>query len=292
MRVAAGLVDPATLPVGPPWLWLPVSLVDLAWSMLYPLWVARRRHAVLPRLPRPRAIAVESLLALVVVPVVLVVNMLVFQLLVHFLGDRALPTLPWESVARSPDRVASVGLRILAVVAMPLAEEVFFRGMVYSALRQRLSVIVAMPLQAVVFALAHPFGAADTAAVALLSVAFAVVYEWRKTLLAPVLLHTLVNAVAMAVMAWAIASTPRLGVSGETHARGCLLTTVTPGSAADQAGMQTGDIVISLDGNPVADFRSLTQAVRRRQIGQTVVVEYLRGKDVYRVDAILTKLQE
>jgi S1-C subfamily serine protease len=113
--------------------------------------------------------------------------------------------------------------------------------------------------------------------------------------LAPVLLHILVNAVVMAVMAWGIAAddaAPRLGVYGETHQDGCLVTKVVPGSAADTAGLQIGDVVISLDGDPVADLRSLTRAVRSKQVDQKVVVEFIRGGQTHRVDAVLKKLQE
>jgi putative serine protease PepD len=96
----------------------------------------------------------------------------------------------------------------------------------------------------------------------------------------------------MAVMASGIASPPRLGVHGEPHEGGCLVTAVVPGSAAESAGLQVGDLVTSLDGEAVADMRSLTQAVRSKLVGQEVVVELIRGGKAERVTAVLKTSRE
>ena len=80
--------------------------------------------------------------------------------------------------------------------------------------------------------MAHPFGLADRAGIALIGLALALLYEWRRTLLAPILMHALVNALAMAIMAQGIAAdaaAPRLGVYGENARAGIRLTKVVPG---------------------------------------------------------------
>ena len=51
-------------------------------------------------------------------------------------------------------------------------------------------------------------------------------------------------------------------------------------------------MIFSLDGEAVADMPGLTRAVRRRQVGQNVVIEFIRGGKVQRLDAVLKKLQE
>jgi putative serine protease PepD len=56
--------------------------------------------------------------------------------------------------------------------------------------------------------------------------------------------------------------------------------------------LRVGDVIFSLDGDPVADLGTLTQAVRRREVGQKVVVEFIRGGKAQRVDAVLKKLRE
>jgi membrane protease YdiL (CAAX protease family) len=292
MRAAGVLIDPTSLSTVASWIWLPVSILAQTWMLIYPLWIARRRKAEVPHLPRPRTIFVEALIAAFSMMVSIVVLNVVFQFLTHFLGDQARSTMPLEPIARSPNRVDALGLLLLSVFVAPVAEEVCFRGMLYSALRQRLHMVVALPLQAVVFGLIHPFGMADMANVALIGLALGLLYEWRRTLLAPVLMHSMICALGMAVMASGIAAPPRLGVYGETHEGGCLVTRVVPGSAAETAGLQVGDVVKSLNGDSVANMRSLTQAVRRKLVGQEVVVEFIRGGEPHRVTAVLTKLRE
>jgi membrane protease YdiL (CAAX protease family) len=294
MSVSAALINPAWLWVGPRWLWLPFMVTRRAWLLLYPLWVVRRR-ARLPRVPRLRTVFVEARFALLGTAAVMVVFTVVFSILVYLFGDRATTTMPWKPIAASPNWYDSLGFLILAVLVAPVAEEVFFRGMLYNALRRRLHVVVAAPVQAIIFGLSHHFGPADTTGVVLIGLAFALLYEWRKTLLAPVLMHSLVNTLAMAIMAQSIAAdaaAPRLGVVGETHERGVRLTTVVPDTAAASAGLQVGDVIFSLDGERVADFAGLTRAVRKRQVGQTVVVKFIRGAETHRVDAELKKLRE
>jgi membrane protease YdiL (CAAX protease family) len=238
MTVASVVINPAWLPVGPHWFWLPIVGIYMAWLFVYPLWIVRC-HARLPGLPRPRAVFVEALCALLATVVVMIALMATFSVLFSLFGDRARTTMPWKQTAGSPYWYDSLGFLVLAICIAPLAEEVFFRGMLYSALRRRLHVVVAAPLQAVVFGVSHRFGPADTAGVVLIGLALALLYEWRRTLLAPVLMHAMVNAVAAAIMAQSIAAdaaAPRLGVYGDTHERGCVITDVVPGSAADLEG--------------------------------------------------------
>jgi membrane protease YdiL (CAAX protease family) len=292
--VCALVINPAMLWVGPAWLWLPFAVIQLAWLLLYPLWIMRRR-ATLPRLPRPRTVVVEAIYAFLATVLVMVLLNMLFSALIHRFGERASPTMPYQGIASSPHWYDWLGFLGLSVVLAPLAEEVFYRGMFYSALRRRLPVAVAAPAQAIVFGLSHHFGPSDTAGVCLIGLVFALLYEWRKTLLAPMLMHAFVNALAMAIMsqsAAADAAAPRLGVIGEAHERGVSITSVGPDTAAAKAGLRIGDVIVSLDGEHVADLPGLTRAVRRRQVGQTVVIEYLRGMETHTVEAVLKKLRE
>jgi membrane protease YdiL (CAAX protease family) len=120
-------------------------------------------------------------------------------LLVRLFGEIELPPSPFEPFARAPDRFEVWQFRILAVVAGPVAEEVFFRGLLYNALRKKLPVMVAMLLQAVVFGLYHPFGAVFCSAIALGALVIAAVYDWWKTLLATILMHAMVNGICHAL---------------------------------------------------------------------------------------------
>ncbi|NQW47378.1 MAG: PDZ domain-containing protein [Planctomycetes bacterium] len=69
----------------------------------------------------------------------------------------------------------------------------------------------------------------------------------------------------------------KLGVGGQSVIGPCVLTQVQEGSAAARAGIQTGDIVLTIDGEPVANFESLTDRVGRRGPGEKIEMEIERG---------------
>jgi membrane protease YdiL (CAAX protease family) len=292
--VASIFIDPARLPVVPRvYVLLPLMGLSQAWWLAYPLWMARRRHAGSPHLPRVRAVIAEALLALLAAPVLIVIMSVVVQGVGSLFGQSEIPTDSPGQLALSPNRVESLGVMILALVAAPVAEEVFFRGMLYSALRRRLPVIVAAPIQAVVFALMHPFGLEYEAGIVVIGLGLAGFYEWRKTLVAPVMLHALINAMAMAVTLAGLtpeANAPRLGVSGERQEGGCRVTQIAPGSAAEVAGLQVGDVVTVLDGRPVASIAEMAQIIRGKRVGDRVEIVFTRGGTAQRVEAVLKPL--
>ncbi|MDF2967308.1 MAG: peptidase and chymotrypsin/Hap [Nocardioidaceae bacterium] len=57
------------------------------------------------------------------------------------------------------------------------------------------------------------------------------------------------------------------------------ISSVTPGSPAEEAGLQQGDILRSVDGDPVADGIELIVTIRSRVPGETVAIEYVRDGD-------------
>lgn len=283
------LLSPAVLGSASRRLWVPATAVAMAWMLSYPLWIARRRVGM-PPLPRPRAVLVEASLALLAVPALMVLVTVLTQALVGLFGDAAEPGSPLEPIAGSTDRVQWLGLVILAGLAAPPIEEIFFRGMLYNALRRRLHMVLAAPLQAVVFSLFHPFGLADRAVILLIGIVLAVFYEWRKTLLAPMLLHFMINTVSMAVMFATIAhfaNAPVLGVGAEPNERGCLVANVVPGGTAEASGLQSGDVITALDEYPVPDRRTLVEVLRSKRVGDKVPLDYLRGGKAFRVEAVL-----
>jgi S1-C subfamily serine protease len=126
------------------------------------------------------------------------------------------------------------------------------------------------------------------------ALALALVYEWRKTLLTPILLHAAVNAVGIVFLAWSLAAdaaAPRIGVLGEARQGGCLVTVVVPGSAADAAGIQVGDVITVVYGEPVADIPGIARVIRKHQVGDAVSVEFLRGGTAHRADVVLVRLR-
>ena len=58
--------------------------------------------------------------------------------------------------------------------------------------------------------------------------------------------------------------------------QGVYVGTVRPGGAADQAGLQDGDIVLSIDGRPIDAPNTLQSAVAQRRPGETMELRILR----------------
>src|SRR5262245_28930850 len=65
LRAATFVIDPrAPLADALRQLWMPLLLLTDAWMLGLPFWIARTRTAHPARLPRPRAVLVEALVAL------------------------------------------------------------------------------------------------------------------------------------------------------------------------------------------------------------------------------------
>jgi S1-C subfamily serine protease len=82
---------------------------------------------------------------------------------------------------------------------------------------------------------------------------------------------------------------PWLGVAGQAvtsdiakslgldRPQGVLLASVYPGSSAARAGLQQGDAVLSVDGQPVDDEAALNYRIGTRKPGESVTLAYQRG---------------
>ena len=71
--------------------------------------------------------------------------------------------------------------------------------------------------------------------------------------------------------------TPDLATSvGLTEARGALVSDVEAGSPAASAGLRQGDVIVALDGRPIADANMLRNNVAGARPGSTVKVEVIR----------------
>jgi uncharacterized protein len=288
MRVAAAWVDVAGLPSMVRWLVLLLVLLSMAWMLGYPLWIARRRHARLPRISI-RAVAIEAALA---IPALLVIWVALAAVLAAWtlLAGGPPPRNPLEPAAREGNWAFAAVFTLFAAIVAPVTEEVFFRGMVYNGLRQRLHPLLAAILQAAAFGLLHTFGYVHAALAALSGLALAAVYEWRGTLLAPIFVHALQNlVVGLIAVSAAISSAnaPVLGIMGHAQDGGCLITEVHPESGGHEAGLRPGDRLTSVDEEPVADIHEVADVVRRKRVGDRVWVEFVRDGEIHRVEAIL-----
>ncbi len=68
-----------------------------------------------------------------------------------------------------------------------------------------------------------------------------------------------------------------LGVSVADATGGALVEAVEPGSPAESAGIQVGDVITAIDGKTIADGAALQTAIRSEKAGKAVAITVLRG---------------
>lgn len=78
-----------------------------------------------------------------------------------------------------------------------------------------------------------------------------------------------------------------LGFEGDS---GVLVADVQPGTPAEAAGLSAGDVILALDGEPVAGPEELSSAVAERNPGDTVTLSLWRGGDESELDVTLAAL--
>jgi hypothetical protein len=80
-----------------------------------------------------------------------------------------------------------------------------------------------------------------------------------------------------------------LGVAGQPGVvgGGCLVSMVQPGSAAEKAGLQAGDVITLFEGKPVADFDSLTKLIAEKVGGDTVILDIRRDNETVKKEVKL-----
>lgn len=102
------------------------------------------------------------------------------------------PIVPF--LAESPDRSILLPIVFLAVVIAPIVEEILFRGVLYSWLREHSGRFTAMLSSALIFAVVHPQGPVGIIPLAAIGFCLAFLREWKGSLIAPILVHAMVNA--------------------------------------------------------------------------------------------------
>jgi membrane protease YdiL (CAAX protease family) len=118
------------------------------------------------------------------------------------------PYLELFSDSTSPAMSAAV---ILAVVALlPVAEEIFFRGFIFSVIRSHTSTSIAVAISATLFGLAH-LSASSFAFNVVFGAVLALLLHRTTSLLSPIAAHVTFNAIALAVRAVA---EPRMELLG------------------------------------------------------------------------------
>jgi membrane protease YdiL (CAAX protease family) len=197
--VVAKLVGPAE--------WLELSMLFAQWVLLpaifWPLTRGVRwrewREAVGWRAPRG---VLREVLAgiggyLAGVPLFygsVVIATLMMLLSSHFLGEWSVPQTNRQVERLTGGFPGLVLFAILAMVWAPLVEETVFRGSLYRHLRSRRGVLFSAVLTAFLFGFLHPVGPLLVLPLMTLGFTFALIREWRGSLIAPIAAHCLHNS--------------------------------------------------------------------------------------------------
>jgi len=87
-----------------------------------------------------------------------------------------------------------------------------------------------------------------------------------------------------------ISEKPMLGISfAAQQGKGVALDSVVVGMAAQQAGLQKGDIILAIEDHKTDDFAALDVALKMHKAGDSVTVSYLRDGKKYRAPLTLSK---
>jgi membrane protease YdiL (CAAX protease family) len=110
-----------------------------------------------------------------------------------------------EDLGADDSTIGLVAAGFMIICVAPFAEEFFFRGFFYGALRTKFSIAVAAIIDGLLFGLIHFEGGSDGLLIvpplALLGVIFCLVYEQTRSLYPVVALHSINNSIAYAAQA-------------------------------------------------------------------------------------------
>lgn len=99
---------------------------------------------------------------------------------------------------------AQLILAAALVVVVAISEETIFRGYLILRFNQLTrSTVVAVVLSSVIFAMGHGYeGTSGVATVGVMGLIFAIIYLWRKSLVAPMVMHFLQDFIGIVIVPW------------------------------------------------------------------------------------------
>ncbi len=272
------------------------AVLPMVFILGYPIAVVRWSGGrVFPSgLTLPKVL-MEGAIALGVLAVVYAVNIALSFLYMAFSGEQ--PGMPpqLEELAFSGNPLALLLMGVMACIWAPIAEELFFRRLVLRAFAARWRLGASVVVQAVLFAILHDYGHVHLAAIFVLGLALGGLYAWRRTIITPMFLHMLQNTMATTMMGVIMVLAhfaPVLGVYGEKSDEGCQITMIAPSSAADEAGLKVGDVIVSADGMPTPDFSQLRMLLMLKRPGQSIELKVLRDGEQLSLSPVLKTREE
>lgn len=73
---------------------------------------------------------------------------------------------------------------------------------------------------------------------------------------------------------------------------GVFITQITPGSAAEKAGLQVGDKIVSADGQEVQASQDLSSTIREKEVGDSLELQISRNGQIIDVTAVLGEMSK
>lgn len=110
------------------------------------------------------------------------------------------PTNPVLEMVRNADALTIVLLISLATVWAPIVEETLFRGSIYRHMRGRAPALLVALATALLFAFMHSYGPLMVGPLIALGFTFALIREWRGSLIGSITAHCLHNSTIMVLM--------------------------------------------------------------------------------------------
>ena len=82
---------------------------------------------------------------------------------------------------------------------------------------------------------------------------------------------------------------PYLGVNWDNKSDGILITGIVPGGPAEKAGLKVNDVIRKFGSKDAGGTASLTDLVQGKKVGETVVLEILRGDETLNIKVEIGK---
>ncbi len=174
-------------------LWTGILVQQLSLILLYYVLCRKKKSWNLFRSQSFGKILIEFLVAFLVAVILLLFTGLI-ALTVKWIFKIEMPTDKiMQGIKLAPNSYVLIVILITGIAIAPICEELYIRGFLYNALKTRLPVLIAVLLQAAIFAILHFRSLLVGVFIFLMSIPLALIYERRKTLLSPIFLHGVLN---------------------------------------------------------------------------------------------------
>ncbi len=271
-------------------------LLPLVTITAWPIWAYRQGGGRFPlRRPSLRQLLREVLWAMPSTLLTLALLIVVSWVWQTTSGETVAMEPRMRSVAYSGSLSALAIFTVATCVGAPFVEELFFRGFLQNALAQRMPLLLAIAVQSGLFAASHDYTGMRVVAVLVMGIVLTAHYLWRKTLVASICLHAGINGMAMVATAltmFAVSNSPVLGARFDDPEAGLRISGVYSGSAAQQAGLQPGDVLLELNGQGLTDLAHLQDALLPYRPGDVVVLVIERAGERIETSATLTSREK